>query len=381
MMGDLAKRCTKCGDAKPLTEYHRGRADCKACRTAYHLAKKYALTDAAAHRYGKQPIPPGFTARGVSQLVDADGNTRLQWIKSERSKEQALEAFVVELESRLSRGKFKHTRVSPPKKNSGRDNWLAFIPIGDAHIGLMTWWREVGESYDLKVAVQCYLSALELAISASTASKLVLANVGDYFHSDGGKNATTKGTPVDVDGRWPKIFMAGLDILEYGILRGLETHDTVHVINAGGNHDHEANIALTVALQRLFRDNPRVTFSTSFGKFHYIRHGANLIGITHGDTVKPQDLPMIMATDRQEDWADTAHRHWYTGHVHHDTAKDYGPVGVESVRVLVPTDAWHHASGYRSERDIKCDLWHRVRGRRHRHTFGIQEIMDALEDK
>ena len=49
---------------------------------------------------------------------------------------------------------------------------------------------------------------------------------------------------------------------------------------------------------------------------HWHRFGKNLIGVTHGDTVKAQQLGPVMACDRPEDWGETAYRFWYTGHVH-----------------------------------------------------------------
>ena len=60
--------------------------------------------------------------------------------------------------------------------------------------------------------------------------------------------------------------------------------------------------------------------------FHgkYFRYGTNLIGATHGDGVKQNDLPLSMAEESTENWAKTKHRHIYTHHVHHKTSKDIG---------------------------------------------------------
>jgi hypothetical protein len=316
----------------------------------------------------------------VSQLVDADGEIKTQWIKSERSKEDRLQVFTEAVRDMLEPYRARAHEVPAPAPALLQEDLVNVLPVGDAHVGLFSWWAETGENFDLKIAGSMYRTAYDQIFAAAPkASTLLLVSVGDYFHSDGAKNATTKGTPVDVDGRWPKVLREGLDLMRYAIELGLRTHETVIVVPAGGNHDAEATITMAIALCYLYEGNPRVVVEDLPRKHHYYRFGRCLLGVTHGDTGKPADLPSVMACDRPQDWGETEHRHWYTGHVHHDTVKEYRGATVESVRVLPPSDAWHKGQGYRSGRDLKLDTWHKDYGKDGRIVIGIRRIQEMMK--
>ena len=141
--------------------------------------------------------------------------------------------------------------------------------------------------------------------------------------------------------------------------RMLAKFEIVDVICEIGNHDWHTSIMLAICLDQYYENEPRVTVDTSPAKYHWYRFGQNLIGVTHGDTVKLADLGEIMACDRAQDWGDTKHRYWITGHIHHDTVKELRGCTVESFRTLAPADAWHRGQGYRSGRDLKLlvSLW------------------------
>jgi hypothetical protein len=155
----------------------------------------------------------------------------------------------------------------------------------------------------------------------------------------------------------------------YLVQTALKHHETVHVIVERGNHDPSSSIFLMEAMSNVYEDEPRVTIDTSPAKFHYHRFGSCLVGIHHGDTVKMKDLPLLMAHDRAQDWGETDHRFWWTGHVHHDATHEYPGVKCESFRVLAAKDAWHSEQGYRSRRDMKAIVLHRKYGEVARHVF------------
>jgi hypothetical protein len=96
--------------------------------------------------------------------------------------------------------------------------------------------------------------------------------------------------------------------------------------------------------------------------------------MTHGHRVKARELVGVMATDMAEAWGRTKHRMWYTGHVHHESVKEFPGCVVESFRTLAAKDAWHHAQGYRARRGAVADVWHRTRGKILRHEIGVEEL-------
>ena len=48
--------------------------------------------------------------------------------------------------------------------------------------------------------------------------------------------------------------------------------------------------------------------------------------------------------------------------MHHQSVKEYPTCTIETFRTLAAKDAWHHSSGYRSGKDIKCITYHKDYG-------------------
>lgn len=377
-----SKKCSKCGETDQ-SKFTPSKSQCRACfqqgERNRRASRREARVDPSVHDYGKGLLPEGFHTRGISQMIGADGEIKLQWVKSAKDpdSERALEEYLEILRDTFAgiKGKFKPAK---PLKRELDSELLDIVPIGDAHVGLMTWWEETGENFDLKIAREMYERAYSrLFANASGADTLVMANLGDYFHSDGGKNATSKGTPVDVDGRWQKVLRTGIEIMINAVRTALTKYERVVIYTMAGNHDKEAAVALRMCLHFAFENEPRVDVKDSPRKVQFLEHGRCLIGFSHGDMAKPDKLPMIMAADQKEAWGRTDHRHYYGGHVHHDQLKDYGQVTVETVRVLGPADAWHTEAGYRSKRDIKIDTWSKKHGRIDRSIIGISQLIEA----
>jgi glycosyltransferase involved in cell wall biosynthesis len=76
------------------------------------------------------------------------------------------------------------------------------------------------------------------------------------------------------------------------------------------------------------------------------KYGKKLIGTTHGDGAKVENLPMLLATEFPILWSETKHRYIFSHHVHHKISKDMIGVTFETLRSPSGTDAWHHKNGY-----------------------------------
>jgi hypothetical protein len=308
------------------------------------------------------PIPRGHHVRGVSTLVNAEGATVAQWVKTGRdheSREELLERLLRELPQRVP---MRVGSIAPPLADE-RDV-LAVYPIGDAHVGMLSWAPETGESFDLDKAREIMCAAIDALVERGPRTEQALiVNLGDFLHSDNEQNRTARsGHALDVDGRWPKVLRIALDILVYMIDRTLAHHERVRVINEIGNHDDHSAMFLSVALDAYYRQEPRVEIDLSPSRFHWHRFGKCLIGVTHGHNQKPIDLEAIMAAERAQDWGQTEHRYWYAGHVHHATKLERRGCMIETFRTLSPRDAWAANAGYRSGRDMHRISLHREYG-------------------
>jgi transcription elongation factor Elf1 len=320
-------------------------------------------------------IADGYLVKGQSKLYDADGNVKLTWEKTDRNKEQQFNLMrqaITELAKAIK-------PIDPiPYKEQSSSQFANVIPIGDPHVGMYSAFNEVGEEYTTEKAKDLFTRAMTKAIDkCQPCDECYIINVGDFFHTDNSSNKTARsGNALDVDGRFNEIVKVGVHIVKTWIMLALEKHKTVHMINAIGNHDDHSSQWLNIAIDALFSNNDRVIVHDNASQFQYFTFGFNLIGVTHGDTAKMPDLGGIMATDVPEKWGNSIHRYWYTGHVHHDQVKEYRGYKAESFRTLAGKDAWHHASGYRSDRDIKVIVLHADYGEVERFTFNIEQFKE-----
>jgi hypothetical protein len=220
--------------------------------------------------------------------VNENGDIKQQWVRTDKQKEsiEALqEAFHLSVEDSRP--------LKPIKAPKGNiKNLLTVYPMGDPHIGMYAYHKEVGEDFDCDIAERDLLSAVDYLISVSPPTEeALIVNLGDYFHGDSSKNTTTAGTPIDFDGRYERVLKIGISILIRVVERALEKHKKVTVINATGNHDTESSIFLCVAMWHHFQNNKRVEIRDS-NMFHFFEFGKNLIGVCHGHTVKKERIPV-----------------------------------------------------------------------------------------
>lgn len=299
-----------------------------------------------------EPYPDGFVMGKVTIQRGPSGIERT-WERmcadSERQREIMLEVIAGLAEE--VRGKAKS--VKAPAYTLDRS--LSAYLIGDAHFGLYAWAEEAGDDFDTNIASADLRAAVDLLVGGSPASEVgYLVDVGDFLHADNRSNQTpASGHILDVDSRFARVRRIAVQTLRYCIERMLEKHGRVEVFQAPGNHNPESAGWMAMVLEAYFENEPRVRVETSPAMFFYARHGKCLIGITHGDKVKMGDLPAIMASDRAKDWGDTEHRYWWTGHIHHTKHQEYRGCFVESFNTLAASDAWHQASGYRSQRQMQ----------------------------
>lgn len=319
-------------------------------------------------------VPDGFKVRGTSTLYDKDGKLAAQWIKTsadDERREQMIREFVTELCAEA-----KGMAPTVPAPAFVNSDLLTVYPIGDHHHGMYADPSETGDAYDAKISVHRLESAFDHLIPMAPPSEhALLINLGDFMHGNDSTNETEHGNKLDVDTRFGKVLHSGAMALVRCVLKLLAKHQTVHVWNIRGNHDRDAALALALAMSFYFHDEPRVLVDTGSALYKYHRFGKVLIGSHHGHGAKAQDLPLIMAEDRKEDWGVTDHRVWHCGHIHHLTRRDYVGCTVETHRTLAGTDAWHAGQGYRSKKDMNAIVYHQQFGEIQRTRFDMSMVV------
>jgi hypothetical protein len=348
-------------------------------KAAVNRAVQAVKAKAAQHGYAPDhdmahPVPDGFRVKRVSTLRDLQsGEAKIQWQISEPDKEQQAIAFKAAVEAMTT--DVPRVKATKAPKTSSADLCAAY-PVGDHHIGCLSWDKETGDNYDLAISEDILKHAMGHLVGIAPACEDALIPVlGDFMHYDSFKPMTpTSGNLLDADSRFPKMVSAAIRSLRYLIEVALMKHKRVHVIVEIGNHDLSSSIFMMQLLANVYENEPRVTIDTSPMHFHYYQFGANLIMTHHGHGVKLNDLPILMATDQPKMWGETRYRTCWTGHVHHTQVKDLVGATIESFAVLAPEDAWAHQKGYRPKRTMKSIIFHREFGEVARNTVNPEML-------
>jgi len=263
----------------------------------------------------------------------------------EPNNEQDLEVIKSEIIKELQNYAPKYPTIERVEDNDNK-RLFVFDPA-DIHIGKLCSSFEVGEPYNNQIAVQRVLKGCKgilNEIKENSIDKILFVIGNDILHIDNTKRTTTSGTPQDTDGMWHTNFLIAKQ-LYVDIVEILMSVADVHVVYNPSNHDYTNGFFLAQVIETHFRDCKNVTFDTTIAHRKYFTYGKNLIGTTHGDGAKAQDLPLLMAHE-SKDWVNCKHRYIYSHHMHHKISKDYMSVCVETLRSPSGTDSWHHRKGY-----------------------------------
>ncbi len=316
------------------------------------------------------PPPDGLKIQGISTLYNSEtGEPIIEWHKvtaDAKRQEEIFRTVIEELTSDLPRIK---PAVAPDHTSQ---SLMACYPVGDHHIGMLSWHEETGTNYDLKIAEKLLTGAMDHLVGVTPAcDEAAIVFLGDFLHIDSYETVTPTGkNQLDTEGRFPKMVRVAIRCMRHLVTAALAHHKKLKVIVEIGNHDLSSSIFLMEVLANIYEDEDRLTVDTSPRHVHYFSFGKCLIGTHHGHDIKMEKLPLVMANDRPEEWGDSLYRYWWTGHIHHQKimAKDYTGVSVESFRVLAPNDAWGDNKGYRPISDMKALILHRDFGEVARYT-------------
>lgn len=239
----------------------------------------------------------------------------------------------------------------PYPQHSGRSDAKHLVfGISDLHIAKLCWSPETGyENYDLDIAKRVFENAVDdilasvmhLPIDSAT---LIIGS--DMFHSDDDRNRTYGGTPLDCDGRHAKVFAEVCDLVAKQIER-LSNLFPVYCPLIPGNHDATVSLYAAHVLKAWFHNTPGVEIDNRPVMRKYKQFGKCLLGFTHGHDIKLDSLPLVMATEAPEMWAQSPCRDWFIGHYHRSketkylTLDEQTGVRLRVLPALCPPDKWH----------------------------------------
>lgn len=291
--------------------------------------------------------PEGLVLKGAS-ILSRNGDEVIRWDKYGTGPNDTALAEAV-------RAAFDGHHAQPvAAPHTTQSDTVAVYPLIDWHVGLLAWEEETGGNYDIHIGRQVLTDAMRSMIAATPPSRhALILGLGDLLHFDGYEPRTERsGNVLDTDSRYPKVLREAVNLVRFTIDLALAKHETVEVRLLAGNHDTRAALAVALAISLGYEDEPRVTIDDSPSYLWFRRYGKVLLGATHGDKTKMDQMPLLMAVDRPEDWAASTRRRVFTGHIHHERLREIGGVIVESLRSPVAKDAYHSFAGYRAGRSV-----------------------------
>lgn len=313
--------------------------------------------------------PEGFGVTGTSTLYDAQtGEPKIQWVKTSKNAQEQAEALESIIEGIKDKLPLSERVIAPKQVNS---DLLTCYPVGDHHMGCLAWGEETGgDNYDTEISEKVLCDAMQYLVDQAPASEeAAILLLGDFLHFNNSKQETVKGGHVlDSDSRFQKVVRAAIRAIRYQVRAALEKHQTVRLIIELGNHDADIMAVLMEAMYAHFDDEPRVIVDRSPRNVHVFEWGLNLIGTHHGDKIKLDKIPLVIATDWPEMWGRTKYRVIHTGHVHHDHIKEHAGLTTETHRILAPKDEYAASGGWRSRQSMKSIIYHKQFGEVGRNT-------------
>jgi hypothetical protein len=260
---------------------------------------------------------------------------------------------------------------SPPKQRRSNRNMLE-VSIYDHHWGKLAWSKATGTSYDVNIADREWRHAIDsmLAQSAGHSIEQIVMPIGnDLFHVNDWQSQTANGTRVEsTDDRFERVFRAACKAVQYAVERCYQVAP-VKLLYVPGNHDRHTSWFLCEWLAAKFSGVKLIDVDNSPRPRKYLAYGPTLLGYMHGDEVKPDTLPTLMATEVPQMWAASRFRRWNLGHWHkrketrHTSGDTFNGVEVRILPSLCGTDAWHYSKGFTGNaRKAECSVYSREHG-------------------
>lgn len=356
------------------------------------LNAKKARLDPGVHgvldRFGM-----GDLAAQHSGWVHRENKETGEWVSTYYYLGKDGETSEIDLEDMLARAltgaKRRSGKGARPRRPAPTGDALLVIDIADLHIGKLAMKSETGFAYNRETALNRGIEGVRRLLR--NAKKFGFAHIlfvigNDAIHIDTPKGGTTSGTPQDTDGTLHAMFEDAFDFYVEAIDL-CRAEAPVSLLYCPSNHDWFAGYALAKAVKAHYRKCPEVSasdYNTSPRHRKYFVFGGNLIGLTHHDGAKENDLPSLMLEEASAVLSACPVRYWYLHHLHHKVvrrgqgrakylaekdlagaitvicndpdARAQGLPEFEIVRSPSPPDGWHDRNGYVNRQAVECFL-------------------------
>lgn len=306
-------------------------------------------------------VPAPYIVKDNSVRIDAAGNVAGGWVKTQLDPDlhkQYIQGIIDGVAEDLP-------RLAPIDGPDRVEKDLCnLFTLTDSHVGMLAWKEEGGESWDLEIAETVLTRCFERMVwSSPKAGTAVIAQLGDFLHSDGLLPVTpTHGHVLDQAARYGDMVKAAIRILRRLVDFALTWHEKVILVVAEGNHDMASSIWLRNLFAALYEYEDRVQVIDTELPYYVYQHGQTMLGFHHGHIRKPAELPTLFAAQYPKLWGHSAKRYAHCGHRHHYEEKEYSGMTVVQHSTLTARDAYAARGGWFSERQVRAMTYHAKEG-------------------
>ena len=341
------------------------------------VRRAYRAIQRRAAQHGLSPdhdmthtVPFGYKVKGVSTLYNEDGQLTAQWVKSQADDKARAEALLEAIENASS----ALPRFKPVKAPKTVDEDLAsLLTITDFHLGMKAWHASDGEDWDVKIAKDVFLNAINDMLVGSPRSGVgILNQLGDFFHWDGliPVTPTSQHVLIGTDDRYSKLVEMTIAIMDEAIKMMLGRFGKVVVVQAEGNHDLSSSVWMRKYIKHRFADDDRVEVIDNDFPYYAYLHGHTMLGFHHGHKMRMANLQKLFASEPRfrEMWGKARHAYIHCGHLHHERVLDDAGCTIEQHPTLAARDHYSSSHGYVSQRGAKVITYDKSDGEIHRVT-------------
>ena len=261
----------------------------------------------------------------------------------------------IEFKEKLIESLKNHSPTYPKiKRTKSNDGHLLVIDIADLHINKYADKFLTNDDYNSEIAVNRALEGTKGLLQKAQGfniEKILFVIGNDILNTDNANNSTTRLTPQNTDKNFFDAFNVAKDCYVACIEMCMSVAD-VDVLHCISNHDMVSGCFLAETLSAWFRKSKNVTFDTSPKYRKYYKFHSNLLMLSHGDKGKLADIPMLIATEQPQMWADTKFRYGFLHHIHHHqshkflSGKDFIGINITYLRSPSSADLWHFDNGF-----------------------------------
>ncbi len=285
-----------------------------------------------------------FSVSTWNQKSKANGYSQLYSIRAKLSKKQVSSAERFFNKIKDNTYNIPACKIKTPKLSSS--NNCGIINIYDAHLDKVTRATETGSFSDINNNCKLFKEMFYYLLGKSEGVNQLYFPVGnDLFNINDTRNATKRGTPQDTVLHHLDSFELILDTI-VELINKAATIAPVDIPIIPGNHDTDSTNLLGMFLSKLYRNVDHVNIDYRRIPRKYRKFGKNMFLFEHGDGMKASKIPIVMAQEQSEMWANTKHRYAYLGHYHHTREHDEIGCKIRHLRAMSPKDEYHFKKGY-----------------------------------